>query len=161
MFNSIISTNPASTHQFQSDLQARLEPIYAKINEIYTHFSKDNANREHYNLPLFTKPQVQHRDEEVNKEHITMLLKDLDAETEKKHQMQSTMKANGQVLALKMTDHQWAVTKKKVRKTANKHHIAQHVANQTIMPVSVKSNTNYFATSAIKRDMQQKHADTE
>ena len=32
--NSIIGTNPASRQQFQSDLQTRLEPIYAKINEI-------------------------------------------------------------------------------------------------------------------------------
>ena len=58
VFNSIISTNPASPQQFQSDLQIRLEPIYAKINEINTQFSKDDANRKHYNLPSFAKPQI-------------------------------------------------------------------------------------------------------
>ena len=43
----IESTNPACAQQFQSDLQIRLEPIYAKINEINTQFSKDDANRKH------------------------------------------------------------------------------------------------------------------
>ena len=33
VFNSIISSNPASAQQFQSDLQKRLQPIYAKIND--------------------------------------------------------------------------------------------------------------------------------
>ena len=97
VFNSIISTNPANAQQFQSDLQTRLESIYAKINEIDTQFSKDDANREHYNLASLEKPQVQPTDKEINQEYITTLLKHLDAETEAiKHQMKSTMKANGQ-----------------------------------------------------------------
>ena len=96
VFNGIISSNPASAQQFQSDLQKGLQPIYAKINDIDMQFSKDDTNREHYNLPPFAKLQVQPTDEEINKEHITMLLKDLEAEAETiKHQMKSTMKANG------------------------------------------------------------------
>ena len=109
VFSSIISKNPASAQQFKSDLQARVGPLYAKINNIDTQFSKDDANREHYNLPSFTKPQVQPMDEEISKENITTLPKTLEAETEStKHQMRSTMKANGQTdlaLALMMTDH--------------------------------------------------------
>ena len=96
VFNSIISENLANVQQFKSDLQAKVGPLYAKINDIDTQFSKDNANREHYNLPSFTK-QLQPMDEEISKENITTLLKTLDAKTESiKHQMRSTMKANGQ-----------------------------------------------------------------
>ena len=51
VFNSIISTNPANAQQFPIDLQKELEPLYTQINDIDTEFSKDNANREHYNLP--------------------------------------------------------------------------------------------------------------
>ena len=77
VFNSIIITNPANTQQIQHDLQARLEPMYTKFNKIDTQFSKDDANREHYNLQLFAKPQVQPTDKQINKEHITTLLKEL------------------------------------------------------------------------------------
>ena len=60
-------------------------------------FNKDDANRVHYKLPPFLKPQVHHTDKEINKEHITMLLKDIDAKTEMiKCQMKSTIKASGQ-----------------------------------------------------------------
>ena len=89
--------------------------MYAKISDIDTEFSKDDANREHYNLPLFAKPQVEPTDEDISKENITTLLKTLQAKTESiKHQMRSTMKANGHTLALMMTDHLQAVIKEKV-----------------------------------------------
>ena len=51
VFNSIISTNPGSVQQFRSDLQTQVGLLYTKINDIDMQFSKDNANREHYNLP--------------------------------------------------------------------------------------------------------------
>ena len=51
-------------------------------------------------------------DEEINKENITSLLRTLEAKTEStKHIMRSMMKANGQTLALMMTDHLQAVIK--------------------------------------------------
>ena len=34
-----------------------------KINDIDMQFSKDDTNRDHYNLPSFAKPQIQSTDE--------------------------------------------------------------------------------------------------
>ena len=97
VFNSIISANPASAQQFKNDLQARVGPLYTKINNIDTQFSKDDTNREHSNLPSFVKPQVQPTNEKINRENITTLLKTLEAETKSiKCQMRSMMEANGQ-----------------------------------------------------------------
>ena len=97
VFNKITSSNPTNAQQYQENLATQLEPIYTKIADIDIQFSKDKANREHYNLPPFVKPQTQLSDKELYKENITTLIKMFDTETETiKHQMQSTMRATGQ-----------------------------------------------------------------
>ena len=86
VFNSIISSNPPNLQQYKGNLTIQLDPIYTKIREIDTQFSKDDTNREHYKLPPFAKPQTQPTDEEMNKEHISTQIKTSDAEVET-HQM--------------------------------------------------------------------------
>ena len=58
VFNSIIKANPSNAQQYQENLAAQLQPIYSKIAKIDMQFSRDDANREHYKLPLFAKPQT-------------------------------------------------------------------------------------------------------
>ena len=61
-----------------------------------------------------------------------------------------------QTPALMTTDHPQAVTKEKVQKAPNRHHIAQCVLNHTTMPANVKLSINFSATFAIRKNMQQK-----
>ena len=97
MFNSIISSNPPNIQQYKENLTNQLEPIYMKIKEIDTQFSMNDANREHYKLPSFVKPQTQPIEEEVNNKHVSTLMTIFDAEAENiKWQMKATMRANSQ-----------------------------------------------------------------
>ena len=97
VFNSIISKTHQTCKQYKENLIIQLDPIYTRIREIDTQFSKDDTNREHYKLPPFAKPQTQLTDEEMNKEHISALMKMFDAEAETiKCQIKATMRANGQ-----------------------------------------------------------------
>ena len=97
VFNIISSTNPANAQQHRENLVIQLDPIYTKIKEINTQFSKDDANREHYKLPPFAKPQTQPTEEEMDKESIAILMKSFEAEIEHiKRQMKATLRVNGQ-----------------------------------------------------------------
>ena len=80
---------------YQEGLTKQFNPLYTRINNIDRQFKQDDANREHYKLPPFAKPQIHPTDEEINKESIIMNIRNFEAEVENIHrEMCTMMKAN-------------------------------------------------------------------
>ena len=109
------------------------------------------------------KPQTQPTDEEMEKEHISTLMKVFSVETEAiKCQMKVMMRANGQAESSTNDDRSSTGSYKgKAQKEESRQHTVQLVVKQTTTHSNAELKVPCSVTFVTNEDMQQKPADTE